>query len=218
MSSVLELMNYAAPYAGNFLSSIRALASALRERGTDMVLVFPARARERSWAPALEKGYAVYYLPDGTAAAARLLRRIFRKHDVVCVHSHFTDSHFYLPLRIASCVKPIPHIYHAHSIPHFSRGSMALRRRIIHASRVLCVSRAVQDAYTAAGFTGCVLVPNGVDFARLRPTQTLSFRHPFVLTFGYDFTIKGIDTALDALDRFDPEHRLLKQTLPKTCL
>lgn len=207
MSSVLELMNYAAPYEGNFLLSIRALANALRDRGTDTVLVFPETARERTWSRRLADDYPVYFLPRGTAAAANLLRRIRKEHDVICVHSHFIDSRFYLPLRIALFGKPVPHAYHAHSLPHFSRGSMALRRRLIHASRVLCVSEAVRGAYTDAGFSGCVLVPNGVDLARLRPTQTLDFRRPFVLTFGYDFAIKGIDAALDAFERFDPEHR-----------
>ena len=207
MSSVLELMNYAAPYEGNFLSSIRALSRALRERGTDTVLVFPESARACAWMPALARDYPVYFLPRGILPAARLLRRIIRERGVVCVHSHFTDSRFYLPLRIALCGKAVPHIYHAHSLPHFSRGSMALRRRIIRAARILCVSEAVQSAYTAAGFSGCVRVPNGVDFTRLQKTQLLSYRCPFVLTFGYDFNIKGIDAALDAFDRFDPEHR-----------
>ena len=207
MSSVLELMHYAAAYEGNFLCSIRALAKALREHGTDTVLVFPPAARERAWASALEQEYPVYYLPAGTAAAARLLRRICRLHDVAAVHSHFVDSHFYLPLRFALFGSAVPHIYHAHSLPHFSRGSMALRRQLVNASRVLCVSEAVRSAYTAAGFSGCVLVPNGVDFARLRQTEPFACRHPFVLTFGYDFRIKGIDAALDAFARFDPQHR-----------
>ena len=207
MSSVLELMNYAAPYEGNFLRSIRALAQALHEQGTETVLVFPDRARNRTWAAALRREFPVYFLPRRTAAAARMLRYICRKHGVVSVHSHFVDSRFYLPLRIALAGKAVPHIYHAHSLPHFSRGSMALRRQLICASRILCVSEAVRDAYEAAGFSGCVLVPNGVDFARLRQTQALHFRHPFVLMFGYDFAIKGIDAALDAFDRFDPDHR-----------
>lgn len=207
MSSVLELMHYAAPYEGSFLRSIRALANALAERGMQTVLVFPQTARERTWAQPLGEEFPVYYLPRGTAAAARLLRRICRRHDVVSVHSHFVDSHFYLPLRIALLGTAVPHIYHAHSLPRFSRGSMALRRRLVHASRVLCVSRTVQSAYTAAGFADCVLVPNGVDFDRLRQTEPFSCRHPFVLTFGYDFSIKGIDVALDAFDRYDRAHR-----------
>ena len=207
MSSVLELMNYTAPYEGNFLRSIRALAGALREQGMQTVLVFPQSARERAWASQFTHDCPVYFLPDGTLAAARLLRRLCREHDVRAVHSHFVDSHFYLPLRLALLCRATPHVYHAHSLPHFSRGSMALRRYVIRASRVLCVSETVRRAYEAAGFSGCVLVPNGVDFARLRPTEHPDFRHPFVLTFGYDFTIKGIDTALDAFARFDPAHR-----------
>ena len=207
MSSVLELMNYAAPYEGNFLSSIRALANVLRERGTQTVLVFPDGAREKPWAASLAEDYPVYFLPDGTLAAARLLRRICREHDVAAVHSHFVDSHFYLPLRLATAGKAVSHVYHAHSLPHFSRGSMALRRFVIRASRVLCVSEAVRQAYDAAGFSGCVLVPNGVDFERLRPAGSFDCSHPFVLTFGYDFSIKGIDAALDAFAQFDPAHR-----------
>lgn len=207
MSGVLELMNYTAPYEGNFLRSIRALAEALTERGMRTVLVFPDGAQKNPWAASLADDYPVYFLPRGTLAAARLLRRVCREHDVVSVHSHFVNSRFYLPLRLALCGKAVPHIYHAHSLPHFSRGSMALRRYVLGASRVLCVSGSVRQAYVAAGFSGCVLVPNGVDFERLRPAEPLDCAHPFVLMFGYDFAIKGIDAALDAFARFDAAHR-----------
>ena len=110
MSSVLELMNYAAPYEGNFLRSIRALADALREQGMRTVMVFPDGARKHPWAASLAGEYPVYYLPRDTLAAARLLRRICRAHDVRTVHSHFVDSHFYLPLRLALVGRTALHI------------------------------------------------------------------------------------------------------------
>jgi glycosyltransferase involved in cell wall biosynthesis len=109
-------------------------------------------------------------------------------------------------LRIA-CGK-IPHIFHAHSLPKFSENDprLPLRRGLMHTQRVLCVSEPVADAYKRRGFRDCVLVPNGVDFARLDESKALPLPHPLALCFGYDFTIKGIDTALTAFERYDAAH------------
>ena len=210
MSSVLELMNYAAPYAGNFIPSVVSLAEALREKGTDAVLVFPSAARGRDWAEQLQaQGLSVYFLPDRIQDRERLLRRIIREHGVTCVHSHFIDRSFYLPLRLCCIGKKIRHVYHAHSTPHFSAHGVGLRRALMHADKTICVSESVRRAFTEYGFTNCVTVPNGVDFSRLSAANAPppDLPHPLVLLFGYDFHIKGIDTALDAFDELDPAHR-----------
>ena len=208
MSGVLELMHYAAPYAGNFIPSIVSLARALRDAHTDTVLVFPAAARGREWIdPLCAQGYPVYFLPRRLPDAARMLRRIIRTHDIRCVHSHFIDRTFYLPLRIACLGQRITHVYHAHSTPHFSMRGNSIRRALMHTDKVLCVSDAVRRAFEQCGFSDCVTVPNGVDFSRLADGEAPDMPHPFVLMFGYDFAIKGIDTALDAFDAFDPAHR-----------
>lgn len=209
MNSVLQLLNYAPPYGGNFMASIRNLAEALRQKGMQTVFVLPPRARDRDWAHALQTdGYPVYFLPGGTFAAAKLLRRCIRRHGVRLVHSHFIDSCAYLPLRLATLFRHIPHIFHAHSLPKYTAGFKTnLRRRLLHADKILCVSDAVRKAYAALGFPNCVTVPNGIDFDRLHTAEPFPKPSPCILMFGYDFQIKGIDTALHALDFFDPTHR-----------
>ena len=210
MSSILELMNYVAPYAGNFIPSIVSLADALRGGGTETILVFPSAARERDWiAPLRAQGFPVYFLPDRIPDRARLLRQIAKKHDVTVVHSHFVDHTFYLPLRFCCAGKNVRHIYHAHSAPHSSPRTAGIRRALMHADKTICVSDAVRQAFEACGFSNCVTVPNGVDFSRLsaEDASVPDLPHPLVLMFGYDFSIKGIDTALDALCAFDTEHR-----------
>ncbi len=205
MSSVLEIADFAAPYSGNFIASLRALAEGLRARGVGTVFLFPARAKTREWAKALSDAYTVLFLPE-RGSTAIFLRRICRRFDVCCVHTHFIDKSVYIPLRLA-CVG-IPHVFHAHSLPKFREDDalLPLRRRLLHAREILCVSAPVAEAYRRRGYRGCTVVPNGVDFARLRSGDALPVRHPFILCFGYDFPIKGIDTVLTAFERYDRAH------------
>ncbi|MBQ7541603.1 MAG: glycosyltransferase family 4 protein [Clostridia bacterium] len=207
MSCVLELMDYTAPYAGNFIPSIVSLARTLRENGTETVLVFPTGAQDREWiGPLQAQGFPIFFLPPELMAAVRLLRRVCGTYGVTCAHSHFIDHSFYVPLRIACFGRRIAHVYHAHSMPH-AEGNLFLRRALMHTRKVLCVSDAVRDAMRAKGFGNCVTVPNGVDFARLELYEKADLPHPLVLMFGHDFFIKGIDTAINAFERFDPAHR-----------
>lgn len=209
MNGVLELLNYAPPYGGNFLASIRTLSDALRECGLQTVYVLPTRACGRDWVKELQSdGSPVYFLPEHPLSAAALLRRIFRRHRIRLVHSHFIDSRAYLPLRAANIFRRVPHIFHAHSLPKYTHGwKTTVRRHLLHADKILCVSDAVRTAYSELGFSPCVTVPNGIDFDRLSSAACLPKRTPCVLMFGYDFSVKGIDTALNALDCFDPTHR-----------
>lgn len=209
MNSVLQLLNYAPPYGGSFMASIRSLAEALRQKDIQTVFVLPARARDRDWVHALQQdGYCVYCLPQGTFAAARLLRQCIRRHRVRLVHSHFINSNAYLPLRLATLFRHIPHIFHAHSLPKYTAGfKTKLRKRLLNADKILCVSDAVRKAYSVLGFQNCFTVPNGIDFDRLHTAEPFPKPSPCILMFGYDFQIKGIDTALRALDFFDPLHR-----------
>lgn len=208
-NGVLQLLNFAAPYGGNFLSSIRTLSDALRSQGPQTVYVLPSRARERDWINDLQAdGASVYFLPGNPLSAAVLLRRILRRHRIRLVHSHFIDSRAYVPLRLATLFSRVPHVFHAHSLPKYTHGwKTKVRRHLLHADKLLCVSDAVRDAYDELGFSPCITVPNGIDFERLHTSDCLPNRSPCVLMFGYDFSIKGIDTALHALDCFDPTHR-----------
>ena len=55
--TVLQACAYAAPYAGNFIASLRKLASENAVAGYKTVFVFPYTAAERQWCQELEKEY-----------------------------------------------------------------------------------------------------------------------------------------------------------------
>lgn len=201
MSCVLEIADYAAPYKGNFIPSLLSLADALQKENVQTVFLFPDRARNCAWIAEIAACWPVQFLPRGIVKTARMLRRIRRTYDVQSVHTHFIDKSVYIPLRIA-CGKTA-HVFHAHSLPKFTLEDplFPLRRSLLHARQILCVSEPVADGYRQCGFRNCVTIPNGVDFSRLDGCDPLPLPHPLALCFGYDFRIKGIDTILDAFTR-----------------
>ncbi|MBQ3150045.1 MAG: glycosyltransferase family 4 protein [Clostridia bacterium] len=83
------------------------------------------------------------------------------------------------------------------------------------ADALLCVSDGVAVKYRELGFENCITVRNSICFERLDEFDIIdkeSFRNGrkySVLMFGYDFYIKGIDTAIEALCRYDTNNDIM---------
>jgi len=214
--NVLQIMNYGAAYKGNFMSAMLLLDEALKARSGTVVYLLPERAKERGWAnDMICEGEPVYFMPGNLLRAALLIKKLIKAHGIDLVHAHFIDFRQYLPLRAALLFTRVPHLFHAHSLPKKRSGAPVnfLRRKLIGAKKVLCVSGAVREQYAARGYD-CVTVKNGLDFARLDDFQPLSrgalTKYPgakTVFMMGYDVQIKGVDTAVRALRDFDTARR-----------
>ena len=213
--SVLELMNFAAPYPGNFIRSLSALEKEISARGGSVAFVMPERAAGLDWVEAqIRSGKNIFFLPDERFAAVKTLALLMKSRGINIVHSHFIDAGMYIPLRLARLrYRGAAHIFHAHSTPRFRIGGAAdgIRKKLVGAQQYLCVSPDVAARYTRGG-RNCRVVPNAVDFSRLeekpaRERERASIGIPAgkkaVMMFGYNFEIKGIDYVLEALETFD---------------
>jgi len=216
--SVLELMNFAAPYPGNFIRSLSALEKEISARGGSVAFVMPERAAGLDWVEAqIRSGKNIFFLPDERFAAVKTLALLMKSRGINIVHSHFIDAGMYIPLRLARLrYRGAAHIFHAHSTPRFRIGGAAdgIRKKLVGAQQYLCVSPDVAARYTRGG-RNCRVVPNAVDFSRLeekpaRERERASIGIPAgkkaVMMFGYNFEIKGIDYVLKALEECDAGH------------
>ncbi len=214
--NVLELMNFAAPYPGNFFRCLTALEQEISARGGSVVYVMPERAAGLDWVEReIRLGRNICFLPQERLKAAKILADTMKSRRVNIVHSHFIDAGMYIPLRLARLrYRGAAHIFHAHSIPSFNTGSPVdlLRRFLLNAKIHVCVSGAVADAYSKA-HRKCITVINAVDFSRFDNVPADEKKLPdgtdekkSLLMFGYSFVIKGIDTALNALESYDGKH------------
>lgn len=202
--NVLEIANYAAPYAGNFILSLANLESKLD--GGCMVYLFPAEAKSKEYTGNLEH---VYFFTGSLLADTLLIRKIIKEHGIEVVHSHFASSQHNLILLLALTFKSqILYVKHEHGEVQQARGYKKYIRQFLR-SRV--------DVYVPCNFpisgqleaddvssTKIKAVPNAIDFSRLDVYETLARgEEKQVLMFGSDWYRKGGDIAIKAIQQLD---------------
>lgn len=215
--NVMHVADFGAANPGNFINSLLALEDALKARGGSAVYVFPARAKERYWVGDMERaGRKLYFLPGGVVRDALLLRRAMRENNITVLHSHFAHSNIYLPLRLARTGRfwKTPYFVHVHSL--YQKQPRGLREKIenliIGEKLYICVGDGAAEPLRARG-RRCRVVDNAIDFSRLdrheaAREEIMGDRDgKLAVIFGYNFQIKGVDTALKALDRYDGGRR-----------
>lgn len=213
--TVLHLTDYGAPYAGNFVASLRALETRLNADGNGMVYVFPKRAGDSAWAQALcrEKPNAHLIERESFFAYARQIRRLLRESDAAFLHAHFIHYREKLAALYAcrTCGHPVKTILHLHNhlaiSKHFIRA-LPQRLYLPAVSRFVCCSRSVAARLVADGVSQSRVrvAENAIAFGRLDAFEPLSKESLGVpagdrlaLLFGFDYRRKGVDLAVDAV-------------------
>lgn len=208
--TVLQVCAYAAPYEGNFIKSLKALAEKLSEKNIKTVYTFPENARDIDWVKQLSAKNSVYFLPLAKArikpATYQLLKRIYKKYpDLMVIHSHFELYDVPVALTAPTGVKVFWHLHDALEI------YSSLRHRITHRVQYgLCYKNAtllsVSDKHMRyvlrCGFPNerAIFLPNGIDTNRIKIVSTEYEHRKYDFTiFGWEFERKGVDLCIEAL-------------------
>ena len=81
--NALQIMDYVAPYPGNFIRSIAALEQALKRRDAECLLLFPEKGRELPWIRELQRrGSRVFFLSGNPLRDAGLTVKDFARFEV----------------------------------------------------------------------------------------------------------------------------------------
>lgn len=92
MRNIIFAAQYAAPYEGNFIKSLRTLAQKLEARGGCKVsYIFPEAAKRQAWMPEFRNCNQVYFTVDDVRSSIALvqLREIISKLNPILIHTHF---------------------------------------------------------------------------------------------------------------------------------
>lgn len=221
--AIVHAASFAAPYGGNFIASLGALAGGGEEQGYSFVLALPAAAAQRDWCVRLvAEGHQVRFLPDDASLLriAWALAGLAATSDAALIHSHF--SRYDVAAWIARGLlrlrrRHVKVVWHAHSdFPvHRTRLRSAkdvLKYRMMgRGVRMIAVSDHIRRRVIAAGFhpAAVVTVANGIDFGRalaaarsraeVRQDWQVSLDAPVLLLFGWEPTVKGVDVAMNAV-------------------
>jgi glycosyltransferase involved in cell wall biosynthesis len=205
------------PHIGGIERHVRELAEGLARRNVDVEVLTPEP--DRTLPPLSRDGrLTVRRFPEllslrrYTIAPSLMSRLVtgLAQYDVVHAHNYHELVPLTVALRRPAHFVVTPH-YHAPAggraarllrAPHRLVGRPALRR----ADRVICVSAAEAAALDAevpgmAGWT--VVIPNGVDVARIRAAPPRPVGRPLVLSVGRLVAYKRVDLVVDAVSRLD---------------
>ena len=221
--AVLQVADFAAPYAGSFVGMLCSLARTASERGVRTIVVLPEEARQRPWCEELiAAGQAVEFVPAGasTLELGRTLAEIARRAGATIIHTHFVRfdvaallARWLLALRGMK----LNVVWHVHSE---LKVRMTFARRIKFFVKYRLLGSAVQAIPVSAGVMADLrgtgfparninLILNGIDCDRAttaaRPAREVRkdlgilADQKVLLIFAWKPLRKGLDIAMDAV-------------------
>ena len=212
--TILHLTDYGAPYAGNFIASLSALEALVVERGGRVVYALPPRAGERVWAQEMALTHDVRFLrKGGFFSYFRQVRELLKETNATVLHEHFIHFSEKIAawLAIKTCGHRVRTVLHLHNHIELPKNPLLRLPHMLFfrsVSRFVCCSESVAAHLVADGVPKerVRVAENAIAFERLdhydtsaRASLSLPENAKLALMFGYNFEVKGVDLAVEAV-------------------
>lgn len=212
--TILHLTDYGAPYAGNFIASLTALESLLDSNEAKTVYVLPPRASDRVWAQEMAQTHDVRFLKNGGFFSyLRQVRGLLKETNADVLHEHFIHFSEKLAAWFASktCGHRVKTVLHLHNHIELPKSPLLRLPHMLYfrsVSRFVCCSESVAAHIIADGVTKerVRVAQNAIAFERLdcfdssvRASLHLPQQAKLALMFGYNYSVKGVDLAVNAV-------------------
>jgi glycosyltransferase involved in cell wall biosynthesis len=215
MRTVLQIMDYAAPYEGNFIPSIKNLEAHLNKEGVRLIYLFPRSAEKLPWLNLLISEGKVVYLIDSSFFSKRVkylnisyLKRIIKKEQVDIIHTHFVAYNYtlaFMKFLILQKVRIIGNFMNEFHPPFNKYRGIKIFITKISFDLIIGSSEAVVQSLKSAGINEKMLkrVDNALDISHLQNKESIAVREnqsqKVVLMFGWPYYRKGIDVGIKAV-------------------
>ncbi len=229
MKNVLQIMDYAAPYRGNFIPSIEALEAHWQGKG-NMVFLFPDVAQSIPWVQDYAKNHRVYYIDRNffskkiNVALIKELQHIIEQEKIDVVHTHFIQAPYNLYILRCFYTTKIRFVTNLHN-HYMDMGKLYKLKRWVYLHTydfVIGDSESVTESALAIGVptNKIITARNSINFSRLDHFTLQDFaengKYAYtLLMFGYPWHRKGVDVvarAVAQLNKQMPTRLLLAQS------
>lgn len=224
--TILLLASYYGPYGGNFVASLLAFNNSIKEQGGKIIYIFPKDVEGYSWVPQVrsvaDKVYFIPYKPYSRDNIERIKKIVQdEKTDIVFSRMGGWD--------ITACLAAgkIPVIW----LLEYALVVNGIKKHLKYLVKYRIIGRnvinlAVSDASAKQVNLynpkhECQSIPNALDLSRLCTKSEMRNTDGIcnILIFAYDPWIKGLDIALDAVEKLNTEklkYRLLISAQERT--
>lgn len=226
MLTILQIMDYAAPYKGNFIPSVLNLEEHLNLSGSRMILMFPLTAQKVDWVVELQRDRKAIYFIDNSFFSKRVrfanikkLKEIIMKENVNIIHTHFVAYNFTLAL-MKSCfipkVKIVGNFMNEFLPPLNIYNKFKVFITKITFDKIIASSEGVKKSVLNAGINTkkVITIYNALDVKHLQTYDLLNLKdndsQKIILMFGWTFHRKGVDIAIRAIRELIEEKKNLR--------
>ena len=212
--TALHLTDYGAPYAGNFIASLSALEELVVERGGSVVYVLPNRAYNRVWAQDFSQAHDVRFIGKGGFCSYVVqVRAMLKETNATILHEHFIHFSEKIAswLAMKTCGHRVRTVLHLHNHIELPKNPLLRLPHLLYfhsVSRFVCCSESVAAHLITDGIPKerVRIAENAIAFERLdhydasvRASLPLPKNAKLALMFGYNFEVKGVDLAVEAV-------------------
>lgn len=215
MKNVLQVLNYAANYRGNFMDSLKELDRQVHHNGQYCVYFFwisEEDGKKIDWIEEMiRENIPVYFMSESKISQFDGIRKIINKHQIGIIHTHFLTAKQFAVTKISAAgleADMVVH-FHNHAIPSNHPVKRFIRKRLYIGCKMIGVSASVTEGLTEIyPYNECYEVDNAIDFRRLEKFCECDFMDKEndsnikkCLIFGFDYERKGVDLALEAISQ-----------------
>ncbi len=208
-------MDYAAPYNGNFIPSIKNLEEKLNSKVGKLIYMFPSTAQKLYWVAELKKkGTKVYFIENSffskkiKYSSIKKVLNIIKIERVSIIHTHFVAYNYNLALMKICFISKIKIV--GNFMNEFSPAkNIYYRLKVILTNltfdAIIASSETVKRSVLKTGINEkkVVTIFNALELKHLQTYYEFNLRddknQKIILMFGWTFHRKGVDIALNAV-------------------
>ena len=207
---VLQILNYSAPYRGNFIDSLDMIEkNDIAEVENFYLFADETKTKSASWIDSINKDNKhVFYLEPGFSNSVKRIRKIVKDCNIDVIHMHFWGIRMHTAILIAlwnigGTKRPVL-IRHFHN--HSDYNEHPLRKIygniFYHSATMIGCSESVANSIKRDFPKVDVrCVNNAINFKRLDNYDEVKLGQGIsVMMYGADFERKGVDIAYKAIN------------------
>ena len=217
--NIIIITDYAAPYEGNFIASMKAFEKFARDRNYHVKFLFSERTVNIEWIKNMALEYELEFFAEDIASIIKVLRKSISKNSQNIVYSHFARHKTQFAIKLFRMlhkkVKLVQHFHNHCKVPNKfpKKQFMKLAYKLYEGDLNIGCSESVAKSmpYNKKKVT---FVDNAIDFRRLDRNSVSSIVRKnedefVVLMFGFNYERKGVDIALKAIRQIADEKRIV---------
>lgn len=216
---ILQICDYAAKYRGNFIEVLDYFKTNCLDCADTMLYAFPDRMikRNNQWYLDFKEDNLTYIYGVSPKEKIKTFRKIIKENNIDVVNTHFTNIKTDFFVSIACIGLKVKKFKHYRS----SFGSFGFAKKLFAAlcycgwNAILCVSPFIAEE-SKNNIRSCkpIVLTDAVYLPRMdeyeKPTRAdigIPEDASFCLAIGYDYKLKGIDLACEAVKKLRERHQ-----------